>query len=32
MLKLLFEKEVRNTWKVLKCCGGGQRRLVGQIK
>ena len=30
MLKLLFEKQVRNTWKVLKCCGGGWRS-VGQI-
>jgi hypothetical protein len=29
MVKLLFEKQIRNTWEVLKC-GGGQRS-VGQI-
>ena len=32
MLKLLFKKQIRNTWKVLKCGGGKwHRRSAGQI-
>jgi len=31
MPKRFFKKQIRNTWKVLKCCGGGHRKSVGQI-